>query len=201
MMRRRDVHARYDRNMTDTLIALGTNLPSGQISLTDTLRQALQFVENHPRISVSCVSRWYRTPAFPEGSGPDFVNGAAALETDLSAHEILQILHEVERKMGRERRARWGPRICDLDLIAMGDLVLPDDVSLRAWMNLDEAAAKARAPDELLLPHPRMHGRGFVLVPMRDVAVTWRHPLLQRTIDELIAQLPEAELRGIEPLP
>lgn len=187
--------------MTDTLIALGCNLPSGQKTLADSLRHAVRFVENHPRISVKSVSRWYRTPAFPEGSGPDFVNGAAMLETDLTAPDFLQFLHDVEQKMGRVRRERWGARVCDLDLIAMGDLVLPDEATIRAWMALDEAAAKARVPDELLLPHPRMHRRGFVLVPISDIAATWRHPVLHRSIDALVAQLPEAERSQIQPLP
>lgn len=187
--------------MTDTLIALGCNLPSGPKKLIDTLRDALRFVENHREISVIRVSRWYRTPAFPKGSGPDFVNGAAALQTALSPAEILEVLHDVERQLGRVRRDRWGPRVCDLDLLAVGDLILPDDATVRSWMTLDDSAAKARAPEELLLPHPRLHERGFVLVPLRDIAMTWRHPVLNRTVQELCDNLPESDVTGIERLP
>ena len=89
---------------------------------------------------------------------------------------VLARLHATEDAFARRRRARWGPRTLDLDLIAMGDTVLPDAATQARWRALDAAAQRSLAPDRLILPHPRMQERAFVLVPLADVAPGWRHP-------------------------
>ena len=195
--RGRDVYAPYVEIMTEFLIGLGANLPGGEGDLASTLASALNHLDNHSGISVSRASPWYRTPAWPPGAGPDFVNGAAALESALSPNEILVQLHKVEDILGRERKVRWGPRVCDLDLLAAGDLVLPDTHTLNRWMAEDSVTEVAKPPEELLLPHPRLHSRGFVLVPTCDIAPQWRHPILQRTAAELLADLPRQEISDI----
>ena len=186
--------------MSELLIALGANLLKDESDLASTLSRAIGLLEDNPQIEVVRRSRWYRTPAYPPGSGPDFVNGAAALKSDLRPCEILQILHEVEAVLGRERRQRWAPRVCDLDLLAAGELVQPDAASVRNWMELDDQFAQVRAPDHLILPHPRLHMRAFVLVPLNDIASTWRHPILQLTVSELLARLSPQEIAEVNPL-
>lgn len=186
--------------MTEYLVALGANLARDTNDLTLTLAQALALLEDIPALSVSHVSRWYRTPAIPAGSGPDFVNGAAALNSDLSPDQILQILHGVEADLGRTRPERWAPRVCDLDLLAAGTAVLPDAASVERWMSLDESEAQARTPDQLILPHPRLHLRAFVLVPICDIAPDWMHPVLQLSVEDLRARLTPEMCAGIEPL-
>lgn len=89
--------------MTSYLTALGSNLPSVENDLALTLERALDKLHQVPGVSVDRVSRWYRTPAWPEGSGPDYVNGAAVLQSAKPPGEILQHLHAVEKTLGRER--------------------------------------------------------------------------------------------------
>lgn len=183
------------------LVAFGANMPSALGAPLDTLKEALRRLEELGARPLA-VARWRRSPAFPPGSGADYVNGAARLETALAPEPLLALLHEVERSLGRERRARWAARVCDLDLIACGDIVLPDADTVRALMALDPlAAGRAPAPERLILPHPRMAERGFVLAPLADIAPDWRHPLTGRSVSEMLADLPgpaRAEVEVIE---
>ena len=130
----------------------------------------------------------YATPCFPVGAGPDYVNAALALFTDLPATSVLRALHQIEADFGRERVQRWGQRTLDLDLLAIGGLVAPDLATFHHWQNLPLEIQKLRAPDQLILPHPRLHERAFVLVPLADVAPTWRHPVLEETATEMLAR-------------
>jgi len=164
------------------------------------LGRALLLLAETGGITLLRRSRWYRTPAFPPGSGPDFVNGAAELTTTLAPQALLAVLHRVEAELGRQRPSRWAPRICDLDLIAIGDLVLPDRATLDRWMALDLGTAQSVTPPRLILPHPRMHERGFVLVPLAEIAPGWRHPATGRTAAEMRDALPPEELAAIRPL-
>jgi len=178
------------------LIALGANLPSPAGPPRATLEAALEALAARG-IDVIARSRWRHSPAFPPGAGPDFVNGAAALDTDLAPAALLAELHAVERGLGRRRRRRWAPRACDLDLLAWGDLVLPDRASVAAWMALDPGAQATAAPPGLVLPHPRLHERGFVLAPLAEVAPDWVHPILGRSVRAMLAALPRSALEGL----
>jgi 2-amino-4-hydroxy-6-hydroxymethyldihydropteridine diphosphokinase len=186
--------------MTAALIALGANMPAAGREPASTLRRALELLGAAPGLSVARVSRWYRTPAWPPGSGADFVNGAAALTGAIAPGALLAQLHEVEDRLGRARSLRWGPRVCDLDLLGIGDLILPDRETVERWMALPPEAAAAETPDRLILPHPRLHERAFVLVPLTDIAPEWRHPVLDRSVAELRANVPPERLAEIVPL-
>lgn len=147
-------------------------------------------------------SRWYRSAAYPPGSGPDFVNGAARLTCPDGAtpETVLAALHRVERSLGRERRERWAPRVCDLDLIAMGSALLPDRETLERWMAIPPEEARRALPPTLLLPHPRLQERAFVLAPLAEIAGDWRHPLTGLSVAEMLSTLPAQALEGLAPL-
>lgn len=156
------------------IIGLGANLPHPDYGPpARTLEAALDALSQRG-VGVRRRSRWYVSPPWPESlSGqPWYVNGAAALETALEADELLRVMHEVEWSFGRVRTERWAPRRIDLDLIVFRD-------RMTAPCGIHGVAT---------LPHPRMAERAFVLLPMRELAPDWRHPVLGRGIDDLIAE-------------
>ncbi|MEY8881730.1 2-amino-4-hydroxy-6-hydroxymethyldihydropteridine diphosphokinase [Donghicola sp. XS_ASV15] len=140
------------------------------------------------------VSKFYLTPAFPAGIGADFVNSAIIAKTTLSAQQVLQTCHQIEAEFGRERVIRWGERVIDIDLISFADLVLPDVKTYEKWRNLAPEAQRVDAPEQLILPHPRVQDRAFVLVPLCDIAPEWVHPVLKQSARALCAALPASEV-------
>lgn len=151
---------------------------------------------------ISRVSSFWLTPCFPAGAGPDYVNAVAVVEKKSlqSEHFFLDLLHKIEANHGRERISRWAGRTLDLDLLAMGESVLPSPEVQDAWRNLAPELQAQRAPEELILPHPRLQDRAFVLVPMAEVAPDWRHPRLGLTVREMLAALPEEERAAVKRL-
>ncbi|CUH66284.1 2-amino-4-hydroxy-6-hydroxymethyldihydropteridinepyrophosphokinase [Thalassovita gelatinovora] len=177
----------------DILIAFGANLPLAGELPEVTLRKAIAEL---PAEGVEIVekSRLFITPCFPEGAGPDYVNGALRCRTEKTPVEILSILHKVEERFGRKRpmaAGRWAGRTLDLDLIAVGNHVLPDRATVGQWIDLPISDQMTLAPEQLILPHPRIQDRAFVLVPLCEVAAGWKHPILGKSVAELCAQLPK----------
>jgi 2-amino-4-hydroxy-6-hydroxymethyldihydropteridine diphosphokinase len=149
-------------------IALGANLPSSAGQPDATLRAALHQLAQSGAVPLS-VSPFYETPAWPDPRDPNFVNAVARIETELSPVKLMELLHSVEAAFGRARNVLNAPRTLDLDI-------------------LDYEGRVEQGPP--ILPHPRIAGRAFVLIPLRDVAQGWRDPVSGRTVDELIAVLP-----------
>ena len=152
-------------------IALGSNLASRFGDPAANLDEAVRRLAGLGR--VAAVSRFRSTAPVGFLDQPDFLNGAALLETALGPLELLRALLAIEVAMGRDRSASApdkGPRIIDLDLLLYGDVVL--------------------AGPELTVPHPAMHERPFVLEPLAEIAPSWMHPVLQRTTLELLRGRP-----------
>lgn len=183
------------------IVALGANLPLSEQDPVSTLRATLHIVHSVPGISISAVSRIWRTPAVPAGAGPDYANAVVLIATSLSAEEVLQQLHGIEAAHGRDRSTgRWGARVLDLDLIALDDRILPDAAYQRRWMDLPPAAQALRAPDRLILPHPRLQDRGFVLGPLAEIAPDWRHPVTGLSVSRMLDLLGPGALAGMHPV-
>lgn len=155
--------------MHQVLIALGANLPSWVGAPRTTLEAALAALEEGG-VRILRRSSWYVTAPVPASDQPCFTNGVVAGETTLGPEALLELLHGVEAAFGRERGEKNSARTLDLDLLAHGDRV-----------------ETAKSP---LLPHPRLHERAFVMVPLTEIAPDWRHPVLNRTAAEILAENP-----------
>jgi len=120
---------------------------------------------------VTAISFFHDTAPVGYLDQPYFLNAAALLQTEMQPLDLMRSLLDIERKMGRDRATTIakGPRLIDLDLLLYGELIL-------------------NTP-ELVLPHPAMHERAFVLAPLAEIAPTMQHPVLHRTIGELFAAL------------
>jgi 2-amino-4-hydroxy-6-hydroxymethyldihydropteridine diphosphokinase len=161
-------------NSSDRIyIALGANLSHGACSPRATLALARLALTEAGLPVVAASSDWH-SPAWPDPSDPPYVNAVVEIASTASAREILDALHTIEARFGRERGIRNAPRPMDLDLI-------------------DCRGERIEAEDGLVVPHPRATGRAFVLLPLAEIAPGWTDPVSARTITELIAALPQAD--------
>jgi 2-amino-4-hydroxy-6-hydroxymethyldihydropteridine diphosphokinase len=180
------------------LVALGANLDNEGVAPAKTMALAIQDIEKSGFI-VEKQSRFYQTPAFPAGSGPDYVNAAIQLKAvpDMAPDAVLRALNQIEMRHGRQRLQRWAGRTLDIDVLGFGSLVWPDAQGFLAWSNLDPALQAKTAPDRLILPHPRLHERAFVLVPLLDIAPDWLHPVFQKTVRQMHDALPKDSIASV----
>ncbi len=161
--------------MSQAWVGLGANLGRPQ----QTLEQALLALQSLPQTRLVAASPAYWTPPWGEPDQPEFLNAVACLETAQAPLDLLRLLLAVETGLGRRRDgARWGPRELDLDLLLFD--------------------AETRTEPELTLPHPRLHERAFVLVPLADLAPDLDIPGHGR-VAELVDALPDEALDGIRP--
>jgi 2-amino-4-hydroxy-6-hydroxymethyldihydropteridine diphosphokinase len=156
------------------LIGLGSNLATRRFGGPRANCEAALAALESRGVAVSRRSSWYRSRPVPPSDQPWFVNGVAEVETALGPEDLLQALHEVEAWFGRRRRERNEARVIDLDLLVYHDVV-------------------SRPGDHLVLPHPRITERAFVLVPLAELAPDWRHPINGLTARELVARLPSGQ--------
>ncbi len=183
----------------DVLIALGANLASAHGTPAQTLMAAVAELRAAPLSRIQ-TSRIYRTPAFPAGSGPDFANMVMRGQTSMTAQDILSLLHETEHRMGRERTTRWSARVLDLDLLGLGECILPSTVGWQVWADMDIRMQRKCAPSEIILPHPRMAERAFVLVPLAEVAPHWVHPVTGLSAKQMVSKLAPSQRSQIWPM-
>jgi 2-amino-4-hydroxy-6-hydroxymethyldihydropteridine diphosphokinase len=183
------------------LVALGGNLPNQDIDPKDTLLKALSDIENIG-FSINKRSFFYQTPAFPHGSGPDYVNAVIQLRVakSLTINEIFSPLAAIELAHGRTRKSRWAGRTLDIDMLGQDDLVWPNLPTYQKWAGLPPKEQAILVPDQMILPHPRLHERAFVLAPLMDIAPDWRHPVLGQTVRQMFAALPDADRASVRVL-
>jgi 2-amino-4-hydroxy-6-hydroxymethyldihydropteridine diphosphokinase len=157
-------------------VGLGANLGDPR----QQLQEALKRLNAADEVEVVRVSTFYRNPPLGPPDQPWYVNAVARLRTRLGAEELLRLLQQVEAAMGRVRGPRWGPRRLDLDLLLYnGELIFTPN---------------------LVVPHPEMHRRAFVLAPLVEIAPQAWHPVLQKSAGELLSELDPAERAALQPM-
>ena len=140
-------------------LGLGSNVGDRRAHLETALRRL------RARLEVHSVSRFVATGLVGGPPQGEYLNAAALVETELSPRALLELAHALEEAAGRQRDVAWGPRTLDIDLLLYGDEVVRDA--------------------DLVIPHPRLHERGFVLDPLAEIAPDWIVPRLDRTVREL----------------
>lgn len=178
------------------IIAIGANGSKQERENIEIVAKSIEMVSTSG-LSIISTSRHYRTKAFPAESGPDFVNVTLLCETDAKPSQILGFLHKIEEHLGRIRTKRWGQRSIDLDLLCADDAILPSLETFNTWRDLSFKDQMTKAPNELILPHPRLQDRAFVLVPMNDVAPDWIHPVLNLSVGQMLDRLPKDQINEI----
>ena len=144
-------------------LALGTNLGDRIANLCAALK-ALS-----PEVKVITESKVYETPPWGYENQPAFLNMAVKCETNLEPESLLKRLKQLEVQLGREQSFRWGPRLIDIDILFYDNIILKSE--------------------SLTIPHPRLHERAFVLVPLAEISPDFIHLVLKKTINELLADV------------
>ena len=162
-----------DPSSFEVFISMGGNIGDPSITIDD----ALAHLSMQHGIEVVTRSPFYKTPPWGKTDQAEFVNACACLKTSLSPQELLQTLLSVEIRMGRVRGERWGPRIIDLDILTFADQIVTQD--------------------NLIIPHPRIAERAFVLVPLRDIAPNFT--LGGVHIDKLLDRLDLTGIQSLDP--
>ena len=152
-------------------LALGTNIGDREANLSRA-RDLLS-----PRVKIIQESPVYVTPPWGYEDQPDFLNQVLEVQTKLEPQPLLHFLKKIETKMGRLKTFRNGPRLIDIDILFYGQRVVEGP--------------------ELSIPHPRLHERAFVLVPLNDIALDFVHPVLNVTVQTMLSKI---DVKGVHPL-
>ena len=149
------------------------SLGSNRGDRVDNIRRAIDLLRQDENIEVIKISGFYETAALYLTEQADFINCAVALKTSLEPVELLAAGQAIEKRTGRKKGKRYGPRVIDLDILSYGPRVIDSP--------------------ELRIPHPRMAERRFVLEPLREINPRWRHPVLNKTVTRLLKELGEEQ--------
>lgn len=164
-----NVAVEINRKWTEAYISLGSNMGNKKENLEKAISELSQVKDTF----VTKKSEIIETEPFGYKEQDDFLNACVGIKTLLSARELLKELLAIEKRMGRERKIKWGPRIIDLDIIFYGKEVIEED--------------------DLIVPHPYMEYREFVLKPLEEIIPNFVHPLLMKRVSTLRKELEENE--------
>jgi 2-amino-4-hydroxy-6-hydroxymethyldihydropteridine diphosphokinase len=151
---------------TEVYLLLGSNIGDRLVNID----MACELIRKEINISIE-TSRIYETAAWGKIDQSSFLNQAICIQTDIEPLTLLRILKKIEKAVGRIDTEKWGPRVIDIDILFYGQKVIQDP--------------------ELQIPHPYLPVRRFVLLPMIDIAPHFMHPVLKKTITELLATCPD----------
>ncbi len=143
-------------------IGLGSNIGDREYQLN----RAVELLKITEKTQVTLVSSYYNTAPVGYEQQPDFLNAVVEIRTSLSSRELLRVCSGIEKELKRERIIHWGPRTIDLDILLYGCNIINDT--------------------DLVIPHPRMHERRFVLEPLNEIAPLVLHPVFNKTINDIL---------------
>ena len=149
-------------------INIGSNINSIYGDRFKNIQKAIFFLKKK-KINIEKISDYYETPSYPNKLDPKFINIALKINTRMNFDSLIVEIKLIEKKMGRVKTIRNGPRTCDIDIIDFKHMVIKKKL--------------------VILPHPRLHLRNFVLYPLKEIEPNWSHPVLNKSIDNLLSEL------------
>ena len=161
-----------ENQVKNIFLAIGSNLGN---RLTNIEKAKSLLLENN--INFISVSNYYETPSWPDPKNPKFINIVLKITYEDGPDNLLDLCKIVETKLGRKKSPKNSPRVCDIDIIDFDGLVINDKIKL---------------------PHPRMHERNFVLLPLFEIKKDWFHPIKKTNIKKLILSLSNKDIRSIK---
>ena len=159
------VSIEIERGWNEAYLSYGSNIGDKKYYI----EEALNEINKAYHTEIIKKSNLIETEPWGYTEQDEFLNGACKIKTLLSPKELIKFLLSIEQKLKRERKIKWGPRTIDLDVIFFNDLISEDE--------------------EIILPHPRMHERSFVLEPLNEIAPYKIHPLYRKRVFELLEEL------------
>lgn len=162
---------------SDVYISIGSNLDNPKSNV----HRCIEELKKTARITFKNVSKFYLTSPMDYFDQPKFINCCVHLETEMEPNDFLLTIQSIEKKIGKEKQFTSGPRRIDIDILLFDDLVV--------------------IHNELRIPHPRLHQRRFVLIPLMDLNKSLLHPELNQTVEEIFNNLPNNPLETVESIP
>ena len=147
---------------------IGSNLPLKEGGRENNILKAITHLKKL-NLNLIEISSFYQTPSYPNNSDPNFLNLCVKLESNLKASELLNEIKKIEAKLGRTRIKKNEPRTCDIDIIDFNSEIIKNN--------------------ELVVPHPRLHLRNFVIYPLKEIEPNWLHPIFNKNIDSFFQEL------------
>ena len=153
-------------------LGIGSNLGNKRLNIE---KAKFKIIENNIKILQS--SNYYETLSWPNKKNPKFLNIVLKISTNLKPTKLIKIFQNIENSLGRKKAPRNSPRICDIDIVDYKNMQINK---------------------EIILPHPRLHQRNFVLLPLYELDKGWKHPVFKDDIKTLILSLPNRDIRSIK---
>lgn len=158
----------------DIFLSLGSNINNPKANLDKTIK----ILSAHQSVNICKTSKYYRTAPVDYLHQPEFINCAVWIKSALNIHKFYKLIKKIEKEMGTQKEFKNGPRVIDIDIIFYSDQVI--------------------MTSDLKIPHPKMHERKFVLVPLEELKPDFIHPELRLTVKELLENLPHNPLQYVE---